>query len=110
MIFIKLSGLPYFVIKIGVLNKNFTQNSRNFSKKFMVSPDFSSQISIYSLASGAPPPEPPTNAYDNIFLNYWHNFGEKFDKIIFKNGKNAIRRIQKLLVSIDFSTQISKIS
>ena len=50
----------------------------------LVSIGFSSTIFENSIASGAPPPEPHTNANDNIFLNYWHNFGEKLDKIIFK--------------------------
>ena len=54
--------------------------------------------------------EPPTNAYDHIFLNYWRNFCEKFDKILnkfWKNGKISIRTIHKLQVSLDFSTQIA---
>ena len=29
-----------------------------------------------------PPPGPPTNAYARIFLNYWLNFREKFDKFL----------------------------
>ena len=44
--------------------------------------DFCTQISINSLASGAPPPEPPTNAHVHIFRNDWRNFREKFDKIL----------------------------
>ena len=64
-----------------------------------------------SFGGGLRPSNRPTNGYDNIFLNYLHNFREKFDKIILqirKNGKNSIRTIQKSQVSIDFSTQISK--
>ena len=75
----------------------------------MVSIDFSSQIFINSLASGGSAPEPHTNADDQIFLNYWHNFREKFEKIrekLWKTGKISIRTIQKLQVSIDFSSQI----
>ena len=53
-----------------------------FFKKLLVSIGFSRTIFENSQASGAPPPEPPTNPYDNIFLNYGHNFREKFDKII----------------------------
>ena len=53
-------------------------------QKLQVSFDFSTQISRNSLASGGSATEPPTNAYDNIFLNYWHNFRETFDKIILK--------------------------
>ena len=61
-----------------------------FLKKLLVSIGFSSTIFENSQASGgsAPPPEPPTNPYDNIFLNYWHYFREisiklfkKFEKI-----------------------------
>ena len=51
-------------------------------KKRMVSIDFSTQISINSLASGVSAPEPPTKADDHISQNYWHNFREKFDKIL----------------------------
>ena len=65
----------------------------------------------FSSFGGLRPSNPPTNGYYNILLNYWHNFREKFHKIIlkiWKNGKNYIRTIQKSQVSIDFSTQISK--
>ena len=57
-----------------------------FFKKLPVSIRFSSTIFENSLASGggAPPPEPPTNAYVHIFLNYWHNFRENSIKF-FKN-------------------------
>ena len=56
-----------------------------FFKKLLVSIGFSSTIFANSLASGrGSAPEPPSNAYDNIFLNYWHNLRETFDKIIFK--------------------------
>ena len=50
----------------------------------MVSIDFSTQISINSLASGGggSAPRTPTNAEDHICVNYWHNFREKFDKIL----------------------------
>ena len=51
-------------------------------KKFMISIDFSTQISINSLVSGGSAPEPPTNAEYHISLNYWHNFREKSDKIL----------------------------
>ena len=53
-----------------------------FFKKLVVSIGFSSTISENSLGSEGSAPQPPTNAYDNIFLNYWHNFHEKFDKNI----------------------------
>ena len=81
-----------------------------FFKNFMVSIDFSTHISINSLASGGSAPEPPRNADDHIFLNYWHNFREKFEKILEnlgKTGKISIRTIQKLQVAIDYSSQIS---
>ena len=68
-------------------------------QKLLDSIGFSSTIFENSLASGGFAPEPPTNAYDNIYLNYWQNFSEKFDNIIlkiWKNGKNSIRTIQKL--------------
>ena len=53
-----------------------------FFKKLLVSIGFSSTIFEDSQASGGSAPKPPTNPYDNIFLNYRHNFREKFDKII----------------------------
>ena len=69
-----------------------------FFKKFMVSIDFSTQISINSLASGGFAPEPTTNAYDHILLNDWHNFREKFDKILYKFWKNL-----KVQFFVDYS-------
>ena len=53
----------------------------HISKKWEVSIDFSSKFLINSLASGGPPLEPPTNADFQIFLNYYPNFREKFEKI-----------------------------
>ena len=78
----------------------------------LVSIGFSSTIFENSQASGDSAPEPSTNPYDNIFLNYWNNFREKLDKIIlkiWKYCKNSIRIIKKSEVSIDFSTQIPSI-
>ena len=60
-----------------------TQNLWNFSKKFMVSIDFSTQISINSLASGGFAPEPTTNAYFQIFQIFIHIFAN-FLKIFTK--------------------------
>ena len=77
-----------------------------FFRKFMVSIDFYTQISINLLASGGFAPDHRKNANVHIFLNYWHNFREKFDKTIekyWKNGKISIRTIQKFQFSIDLS-------
>ena len=58
-----------------------------FFKKLLVSIGFSTTIFENSQVSGGSAPEPPTNPYDNIFLNYWHNFRERFEKINLKNLK-----------------------
>ena len=51
---------------------------------------------------GAPPPSPelPTNAYDNIFVNYWHNFFTK----------NSIRLLKKFEKSQKFDYNYPKIA
>ena len=54
---------------------------KNF-QKLLVPIGFSSTICENSLGSSGSAPEPLTNAYDHIFLNYWHNFREKFEKLL----------------------------
>ena len=82
-----------------------------FFRSLLASIGFWSTILKILKLRGAPPPEPPRNPYDNIFINYWHNFREKFDKPIlkiWKNCKYSIRIIKKSQFSIAFSTQIAK--
>ena len=47
-----------------------------FSKKLQVSIDFSTQISIYSLASGVPPPN-PLQMYISKFSKFLSKFTPK---------------------------------
>ena len=76
-----------FLIKNSILNKKFSQNSSNFSKNSWFLHIFLLRFPYIRQLRGAPPPEPHTNAYDNIFLIYWHNFREKFRLNYFKNLK-----------------------
>ena len=73
-----------------------------FFKKFMVSIDFSTQISINSLASGGFAPEPPTNAYVQNFLNLYPHFRQKFEKILKKILKKS-RNFLEIFKNCNFS-------
>ena len=60
-------------------------------KSLQGSIDFSTKFLIISLASGgrAQPPEPPTNAYFQNFLNFSLNFRVNFDKMLKNFAKNS---------------------
>ena len=62
---------------------------------------------IFSLASGAPPPETPTNPYFQNFLNFSLNFRENFDKILTnfqKIAKFTCKFSKNYKIFIDFLT------
>ena len=61
-----------------------------FFKKFIVSIDFSIQISINSLASGAPPPN-PLQMHISKISKFCSHFRQKFDKIF----KKTLKKIAK---------------
>ena len=67
-----------------------------FFKKIMVSIDFSTQISINSLALGSPPRTPYKRIFRN-FLNYCPNFRQKCDKILkhLKKSRNFLENLKK---------------
>ena len=74
-------------------------------KSLQVSFDFSTKFLIIALASrgeGPPPPEPPTNANFENFLNISLNFREIFDKIpkIFMENFIKIIHFQLILNKI----------
>ena len=91
-----------------MLNRKFLSEFRKFFNKIHgFNWFFYSDFHKFDRVGGFAP-EPATNAYLHIFLNYWHNFREKFDRILqkfWKNCKISNRTIQKCLLSIYFSTQ-----
>ena len=74
-------------------------------KILQVSIDFSTNFLKFLLASAAPPPEPPTNAYLQNSLNFSINFRENFVKILKKFSTNleiSFKIFKNYRIFIDF--------
>ena len=79
----------------------------------MVSIDFSTQISINSLAPGGFAPRTPYKCIFPNFLNFYPDFRQKFDKIFkifLKKSRNFLENILKIVSFIDFFTNFLKTS
>ena len=79
----KPSDYAYFYLKLPCSIKNSLRIHEIFQKSAGFHWIFECDFFKFSRFGGLrPPPQPRTNAGDRIFLNYWRNFREKFDKIL----------------------------
>ena len=78
-------------------------------KKFTFFIDYSTQISINSLASGGSAPRTPYKCIFPNFLNFYPHFRQEFEKnfkIFFKKSRNFLENFLKIVIFHWFFLQI----